>query len=284
MPSRGNGRGGSDLLHAMRVLLKKRRIEKGRLFDTIHFTRMFVKRMKSAVEIKRSVKKKRMHVLPSKRSPSLPKHVHGRSSSSQRIHLVHEMPKDPFTKRLYQNEVGVVEDKVEEVMEEINVMRKTPSVDDAGATTPQRYVPLLLLLHVQNTDGNAPLAAPLAAPPGWRAEKDEKNLQNFVDESITALYFVFESFKIKNFMKRLKESWRVLVHGGALFFSFPEKNDVKDEDMRSLLLKSKFCSVERLETLGLFDVHTSRNEKNVYQRWGCRACEKTTPKINVAIQ
>ena len=118
------------------------------------------------------------------------------------------------------------------------------------------------------------------------AEKDEKNLQNYIDESITALYFVFEfeSFKMKNFIQRLKESWRVLVHGGALFFSFPEKNDVKDEDMRSLLLKSKFCSVERLETLGLFDVHTSRNEKNVYQRWGCRACEKTTPKINVAIQ
>ena len=62
MPSRGggrgghgDGRGGGDLLHAMRVLLKKRRIEKGRLFDTINFTNMFVKRMKSAVEIKRRV-------------------------------------------------------------------------------------------------------------------------------------------------------------------------------------------------------------------------------------
>jgi hypothetical protein len=140
-------------------------------------------------------------------------------------------------------------------------------------------VPLLLMLHVQNTDGDAApaVAAPAVAP-------SATSLDDYSDDSITALYFVLESFNdMENFIKRLEESWRVLMHGGVLFLSFP-KNDVKDEVVRSLLLRSKFCSVERLERFGPFDVHVRRNERNVYQRWECRACEKKTPKINVAIQ
>jgi len=106
------------------------------------------------------------------------------------------------------------------------------------------------MLHVQNTDGDAApaVAAPAVAP-------SATSLDDYSDDSITALYFVLESFNdMENFIKRLEESWRVLMHGGVLFLSFP-KNDVKDEVVRSLLLRSKFCSVERLERFGSFDVH-----------------------------
>ena len=301
----GRVRGGSRLLVRLRRVLRENRVRRGYLFDSKSYAKMFVNRMKTMAELQQRSPRgteavQAMHILP---GPSVcEKHTHsgggpGRGPRSRfcrlkkmcneekYVTLETLMPNDPFTQGFYNNATQ-------------HESTPAPAVVDAPATAS------LLLLHACELY----MAKFIPTPNGWTTATD---LSKYLNNTVTAVYLTLVDgaggvdrekegrsdsdrggkggiatlIAEERLWEYVKECWRVLVHGGALFLS-QSMNVVHRQTIRDVLAMQvsgvdSFCDVNEMQQFGSFDVYQGRSNLH---RYSARACGKNGPKISVQLQ
>jgi hypothetical protein len=285
----GRLRNGSRLLRRLRTVLRQNRIKSGLLFDIDSYSNMFLNRLKTMVEVKKSVTtkistNKAMHIFP---GPSIcrkdgnggltqrPRRycVLKRSKEKKEIELETSMPKDPHTKNFYSKKPVT------------KTLETPPSTVDT--------VPLMLLHYCEPH-----MSRFTPTPNGW---KSSTNLLTFQKDSITAIYLTLveneetylsssssvsgiAALVLKERLTLLiQESRRVLLNGGALFITVPDDTNYNIDVIRQLLTSNQFCNFQLMNKFGSFDVHNKIDDRKLI-RISTRVCGKNGPKINVQLQ
>ena len=300
-------RSGSRLLRGLRKQLKRKRIERGRLFDTKSYAYMFTNRMKTAVEVKTVSPRTPMHVLPgpmcgaaSTYSEAVRRqysHLSSRCGSDSKddnnISLQSQMPEDPFTKNYYEDKINNQDTNIDaniDTNRDANKDTNNNRNNESSTTTTNNQPQLpIILLHAH---GEMCGGMPAISAEGWTSIH-AGDLSTHSNDSITAVHLTFGNGEIcatENLdqMKRLseviQESWRVLLHGGALFVALPDNGAYDARRVHTLLSVTRFCVVEPMAMFGTFDIQYNKLNGRKLQRWSGHACGKAGPKIHVGVE
>ena len=294
---------GGRLLANVRTVLRQKRIEQNSLFDTKSYSKMFLNRMKCAVDIKTVSPLKAMHILPgpmcTEKSRCKSNERKQMQENDGKVTLEYDMPVDPFTKDFYVPSVDLVESF--ETMKKEETRTATSATNATVPITNMRQVSLVLL-RVGNEKTNTFIKNASIVLQGWTSITANQ-LSDQLNDTITAVYLTAlvedatenitnEKSPIERLALLVQESWRVLLHGGALFVSIPDDGRYDAVQVRALLSnqsgQSKFCTVKPMSIFGTFDIHAKTDVLSVdgrkLQRWTGICCGKKGVKINVGIQ